>query len=164
MGDKITVEFRVLVLSADPPTREINKCLHTLARMQNKWKGASRCHTALSKLVDSLSKRRTRSRSASPRASSKRPHGSENSATSALPPKRSRPNQDETVNTNETLAAPVHTAIHQAWPSGGHSFVNDPLPGLDIGNGDMFQDISWDGDFSSIDHFTLHDFSQGWLR
>jgi len=68
------------------------------------------------------------------------------------------------MNTGETVTAPSYTSANQVWPSGDLSIVDDPLPGLDIGNGEIFQDISWDGDFSSIDHFTLHDFSQDWLR
>jgi len=56
-----------------------------------------------------------------------------------------------------------HASARQSWPIGGLSIGNDPLPGLDIGNGDLLQDISWDGDFSSMDQFTLQDFSQEWL-
>ena len=159
------IEFCILhrrVLTQSP--REIDKCLHTLAQMQDKWKGAGRCHTALSKLVGNLSKTRTQSRSTSPHTSSKRPHGSDDAASSALPRKRLRPNQDESMNTSEMPAVLSHNSAHQAWPGDDLPTVSDPLPGLDIGNGDMFQDISWDGDFSSIDHFTLHDFSQDWLR
>lgn len=138
-------------------TRDIDKCLHTLIRMQNKWKGAVRCYAALSKLVGSLSKRQD----CTSRAPSKRPRFPDDGAPSR---KRPRPNQDETRNPSETLSAPPHISAHQSWPSDDISIGNDPLPGLDIGNGDMFQDILWDGDFSSIDQFTLHDFSQDWLK
>lgn len=144
-------------------TREINKCLDILARMRNKWKGADRCHAALSTSVSNLSKRRNQYGSASSCALSKRPHGSDAGLLPALSRKRPCLNQGETVNAGEKLTGPPPAPTYQAWSSGDFSISRDPLPGLDIGNGDMFQDISWDGDFSSVDHFTLHGFQQDWL-
>ena len=143
--------------------REINKCLHILERMRNKWRGADRCHEALSTSVSDLSKRRNQYGAASSCALSKRPHGSDEGVPPATSRKRSCPNQGETVNAGKKHTGHPPALTHQAWPSGDFSMCRDPLPGLDIGSGDMFQDISWDGDFSSIDYFTLHGFQQDWL-
>lgn len=111
--------------------------------MQNKWRGAGRCHTALSKLLGSISKRQDST--ASPRAPSKRQRVSDDGTPPTISQKRTRSNQEESVNTSEAVMALSHASARQSWPIGGLSIGNDPLPGLDIGNGDLFQDISWDG-------------------
>lgn len=145
------------------PSREINKCLATLTRMQSKWKGATRCHAALSALVNDFSTRQSGSNISSPRSLSKRARSTNDDGLAEPTVKRFCPGPSRELDITEALVGLPPISASQAWPMDDLSTHNDIRFDTGLGIGDMFPNMSWDGDFSTIDHFTTNGFSQEWL-
>lgn len=145
------------------PSREINKCLATLARMQSKWKGATRCHAALSALVNDFSTRQSGSDISSPRSLSKRARSTNDDGLAEPRVKRFCPEPSRQLENTVTLVGLPLSSASQVWPMDDRSTHDDIRFDTALGIGDIFPNMSWDGDFSTIDHFTTNGFSQEWL-
>ncbi|KAM0714480.1 hypothetical protein Q7P37_010267 [Cladosporium fusiforme] len=151
--------------SREQAVREINECLQTLQRMQSRWKGASRCHKALSALVITLTKTGDQEDTANAHPSSKRMQLHDEGDHVTPDPKRPCPSWSGiSRDSGEGSSLPVAATTGLNWQNGTSILQTDIQPDFGIGTGDIFQNISWDGDFSSIDQFAMNGYSQDWLE
>lgn len=144
----------------DSTGREIDKCLVTLKRMEKKWHGASRCHQALSAFISKFEKTQypdgSRAVSIAGFAPSKRPLPDYTANTIAPQPKRTRPDSSGGLSATNSVA-------NSLWPNEVPLAHDAMVPNLQDAPGDIFQNICWDGDFSSLDHFIGDEDGLQWL-
>lgn len=148
----VAIFHNVLTLS----TREINKCLLTLGRMEKKWHGASRCHKALSTFISRFEKTSTSDGNSDVHSSLKRPRPTTTTSSHTPRPKRSRLDSSDGVGV-------VNNTFDTSWPSEEPRLHDSMLPALQDAPGDIFQNICWDGDFSSLDQFMTDEDRLQWL-
>ena len=140
--------------------REINQCLVTLKRMEKKWHGASRCHQALSAFISKFEKTQypdsSRAVSTAVFTPSKRPQPEDTASSLAPQPKRTRLDSPGGLSNTNSVA-------NNLWPIEVPFAQDAMVPNLKDAPGDIFQNICWDGDFSSLDHFIGDDDGLQWL-